>query len=158
MMQKAEDVGDQGPDAGESARADDRGGDFTKEALHQIEPGGRGRNEMDVKTGGTLEPAGNLGVLVGRIVVANDVKLELGSDLLIDLAQEGQPLLMAMARSGVGKYLAGKVVQGGKEGHRSMAIVVVGLGANVSLAQRQARLGAFEGLALASMRRQSNCF
>ena len=30
-----------------------------------------------------------------------------------------------------------------------MAIVVVGLGANVSLAQRQARLGAFEGLALA---------
>ena len=106
----------------------------------------------------TLEPAGNLGVLVGRIVVANDVKLELGSDLLIDLAQEGQPLLMAMARSGVGKYLAGKVVQGGKEGHRSMAIVVVGLGANVSLALRQARLGAFEGLALASMRRQSNCF
>src|SRR4029077_19850099 len=77
------------------------------------------------------------------------VKLELGSDLLIDLAQEGQPLLMAMARSGVGKYLAGKVVQGGKEGHRSMAIVVVGQGANVSLAQRQARLGAFEGLALA---------
>ena len=95
---------------------------------------------MEVKTGVTLEPAGNLGVLVGRIVVANDVKLELGSDLLIDLAQGGQPLLMAMARSGVGKYLAGKVVQGGKEGHRSMAIVVVGLGANVSLAQRQAGL------------------
>ncbi len=56
---------------------------------------------------------------------------------------------MAMARSGVGKYLAGKVVQGGKEGHRSMAIVVVGLGAEVPLAQRQARLGAFEGLTLA---------
>ena len=46
-------------------------------------------------------------------------------DLLIDLAQEGQPLLMAMARSGVGKHLAGKVVERGKEGHRSMAIIVL---------------------------------
>ena len=81
--------------------------------------------------------------------VADDVKLELGSDLLIDLAQEGQPLLMAMARSVVGKHLARKVVQGDKEGHRSMPVVVVGLGANVSLAQRQSGLGGFESLTLA---------
>ena len=113
---------------------------------------------MEVKTGMTLEPGGDFGVLVGRVVVANDVKLELGSDLLIDLTQEGQPLLMAMAWGGMSKHLAGKVVQGGKEGHRPMPIVVVGLGANVSLAQRQSGLGAFEGLTLASMRRQSNCF
>ena len=38
-------------------------------------------------------------MLVGGIVVANDVKLQLGGDFLIDLAQEGQPLLMAMARA-----------------------------------------------------------
>ena len=55
-------------------------------------------------------------MLVGGIIVANDVKVELGSDLLIDLAQEGQPFLMAMTRGGVGKHLAGNVVQGGKEG------------------------------------------
>ena len=104
---------------------------------------------MEVKTGMTLEPGGDSGVLVGRVVVANDVKLELGSHLFIDLSKEGQPLLMAMARGGVGKHLAGKVVQGGKEGHRPMPIVVVGLGANVSLAQRQAGLGALQGLTLA---------
>jgi hypothetical protein len=46
----------------------------------------------------TLKPGGHLGVLVGGIIVANDVKVELGSQLLIDLAREGQPLLMAMAR------------------------------------------------------------
>src|SRR6476660_3995347 len=102
---------------------------------------------MDVETGMTLEPGGDFGVLVGRVVVADDVKLELGSDLL-----------MAMARGGVGKHLAGKVVQGGKEGHRSMPVEVMSAGANVSLAQRQSGLGAFEGLTLASMRRQSNCF
>jgi hypothetical protein len=44
---------------------------------------------VEVKTGMTLEPGKDFGVLVGGIVVANDVKLELGSDLLIDLAQEG---------------------------------------------------------------------
>src|SRR4029077_1169881 len=94
------------------------------------------------------EPSVNLGVFVGGIVVANDVQVELGSDLLLDLAQEGQPLLMAMARGGVGKHFAGKGVERGKEGHRSMAIIVVGLGANVSLAQGQSGLSAFEGLTL----------
>ena len=64
-------------------------------------------------------------------------------------AQEGEPLLMAMARGGVGKHLAGKVVQGGKEGYRSVPVVVMGPGANVSLAQRQSGLGAFESLSLA---------
>ena len=104
---------------------------------------------MDVKTGMTFEPGGDFGVLVGGIVVANDVKLQVGGDLLIDLTQEGQPLLMAVARGGVGEHLAGKIVQGGKEGHRSMPVVVMGLGANVSLAQRQSGLGAFESLTLA---------
>ena len=54
MIQKAEDVGDQGADAAKAARADDLGGDFAKEAFHQIEPGGRGGNEMDVEPGMTL--------------------------------------------------------------------------------------------------------
>ena len=93
MIEEAEDVGDQGSDAAKASRADDFGGDFAKEAFHQIEPGGRGGNEMDVKTGMTLEPGGDFGVLVGRIVVANDVKLQLRGDLLIDLAQEAQPLM-----------------------------------------------------------------
>ena len=104
---------------------------------------------MEVKTGMTLKPGGDFGVLVGRIVVANNVKPQLGGDFLVDLAQEGEPLLMAMARGGVGKHLAGKVVQGGKEGHRSVPVVVMGPGANVSLAQRQSGLGAFESLTLA---------
>src|SRR6478672_8061838 len=149
MIEKAEDVGDQGSDAVKASRADDVGGDFAKEAFHQIEPGGRGGNEMEVKTGMTLKPGGDFGVLGGRIVVANNVKLQLGGDFLVDLAQEGEPLLMAMARGGVGKHLAGKVVQGGKEGYRSVPVVVMGLGANVSLAQRQSGLGAFESLSLA---------
>ena len=74
------------------------GGNFAKEAFYPIEPGGRGGNEMDVETGITLKRGGDFGVPADRVVVADDAKLELGSDLLIDLAQEGQPLPMAMAR------------------------------------------------------------
>jgi hypothetical protein len=50
VIEKAGDVGNQGRDAAKTARADDLGGDFAKEAFHQIEPGGRGGNEMDVET------------------------------------------------------------------------------------------------------------
>jgi hypothetical protein len=38
MIEKAEDVDDQGPDAAKAARADDLGSNFAKEAFHQIEP------------------------------------------------------------------------------------------------------------------------
>jgi hypothetical protein len=54
MIEKAGDVGHQGPDAAKASRADDLGGDFAKEAFHQIEPRGRGGNEMDVETGMTF--------------------------------------------------------------------------------------------------------
>jgi hypothetical protein len=54
MIEKAEDVGDQGPDAAKASRADDLGCDLAKEAFQQIEPGGRGGDEMDVKTGMAL--------------------------------------------------------------------------------------------------------
>ena len=50
------------------------------EAFHQIEPGARGEKEMDVETRMTLEPGADFGVLAGRVVVADDVQLELGSD------------------------------------------------------------------------------
>ena len=92
----------------------------------------------------TLGPGGGPGVLVGRVVIADEVKLELRGRLSVDLAQEAEPLLMARARGGVGKDLAGKVVQGGKESHRPMPIVIMGSGADVSLAQRQAELGALQ--------------
>ncbi|MGB7790011.1 MAG: hypothetical protein WBL39_02270, partial [Terrimicrobiaceae bacterium] len=50
----------------------------------------------------------------GGIVVANDVKLQLGGDFLIDLAQEGEPLLMAMARGGDALLRLAEIAQGGR--------------------------------------------
>ena len=56
---------------------------------------------------------------------------------------------MAMAPGGVSKHFAGEIVEGGKESDGSVAVVIVSLGANMPLAQRQAGLTALEGLALA---------
>ena len=68
---------------------------------------------------------------------------------MVDLAQEGQPLLIAMARGGVSKDLARGIVQSGKQSDRSVTVVIVSLGADMTLAQGQAGLTALESLALA---------
>ncbi len=47
------------------------------------------------------------------------------------------------------KHLAREIVEGGKQGDRSVTIVIVGLGTNMTLAQGQTRLTALEGLTLA---------
>ena len=56
---------------------------------------------------------------------------------------------MAMTSGGMSKHLAREIVEGGKQGDRSVTIVIVGLGTNMTLAQGQTRLTALEGLTLA---------
>ena len=53
---------------------------------------------MQMKAGMALKPGDDLGMFVSGVVVADDVNIKLGGDLSVDLAQEGQPLLMAMTR------------------------------------------------------------
>ena len=38
----------------------------------------------------TLKPSDDLGMFVGRVVVADDVNIQFGGDLAFDLAQEGR--------------------------------------------------------------------
>ena len=149
MIKEAENVCHQGADAAKTARANDFAGNLSKEALYQVEPGGGGWCQMQMKAGMTLEPGDDLGMFVSGVVVADDVNIKLGGDLSVDLAQEGQPLLMAMTRGSMSKNLAREIVQGGKQGDRSVTIVIVGLGTNMTLAQGQTRLTALEGLTLA---------
>ena len=88
-------------------------------------------------------------MFVSGVVVADDVNIKLGRDLALDLAQEGQPLLMAVTRGGMSKNLAREIVEGGKQGDRSVTVVIVSLGADMTLTQRQTGLTALEGLTLA---------
>ena len=100
---------------------------------------------MQMKAGMALKPGNDLGMFVSGVVVADDVNVKLGGDFVVDRAQEGQPLLMAMTRGGMSKDLARKIVQGGKQGHRSVTVIVMGLGADMTLAQGQTRADCARG-------------
>jgi hypothetical protein len=54
-----------------------------------------------------------------------------------------------MTRGGMSKDLAREIVEGGKQSDRSVTVVIVGLGADMTLAQGQTGLTALEGLTLA---------
>ena len=87
-------------------------------------------------------------MLVGGIVIHDQVQGQFRGRLPVQVFEELQPLAVGVLRSGAGQHLARQVVQGGKERHRAVAVVVVGFGTQVALAQRQPRLAALEGLDL----------
>jgi hypothetical protein len=148
MIKEAENVCHQRSDAAKTARANHFTRDFAKEALDQVEPGRGGWGNVQMEGGMTLEPGDDLGMFVSGVVVADDMNIQLGGDLALDLTQEGQPLLMAMTPGGMSKDLAREIVEGGKQGDRSVTIVIVGLGADVTFTQGQTGLTALEGLTL----------
>src|ERR1700738_2325245 len=110
---------------------------------------------MHVEAGMAVEPAGDRGMLMGGIIVGNDVDWEIGWGLVIDGFEEGQPLLMASlprrrpgARRQAGDQLALEIVERGKQGQGAVPHVIVGLAANMPDPQRQTRLRALQRLAL----------
>ena len=101
-----------------------------------------------MKAGMPVQPSGDCGMLMGGVIVGDDVDVELGRGLLIDGFEEGQPLLMPVARRQTGDQLALEIIECGKQGQCAMSHVIVGLGADVADPQRQTRLRALQCLAL----------
>src|SRR5690606_15092513 len=62
--------------AGEDAAADALGGDLGKPALDEVEPGSAGGGEVHVEAGMLGKPRPDLGVLVGGVVVGDDVQVQ----------------------------------------------------------------------------------
>ena len=63
--------------------------------------------EVKVKAGVALEPGPDLGVLVGRVVVDDQMQIEQFRGVAVDGAQKAQKLLMAMAAHAFADHLAG---------------------------------------------------
>jgi hypothetical protein len=89
---------------------------------------------MHVEAGVAVEPAGDRGMLMGGVIVGNDVDVEIGWGLVIDGFEEGQPLLMARlprrrpgARRQAGDQLALERVERGKQGQGTVPHVIMGL-------------------------------
>ena len=90
------DGGDEFVDAAENAAANALDGEVAKEAFDHVEPRRTRRGEMDVESFVAGEPASDLRVFVGRVVVHDEVEFLLGRGLAVNLPQELQPFLMAV--------------------------------------------------------------
>src|SRR6188474_2788191 len=102
-----------------------------------------------VKRGWRPSQAITFGVLVGGVVVEDDVDELTGRHRRLEGAEETDELLVPMALHAAAEDRAVEHVEGGKQGGGAVALVVMGHGAGSALLQRQAGLGAVEGLDLA---------
>jgi len=85
-------------DALEGPAANAVSGDLGEEALDHVEPGSRGRREVEVETRMGLEPGRGF---MGGVVVNHEMKVETLWGLLIDQLEKAQELAMPMARQAV---------------------------------------------------------
>ena len=117
---------DQFIDASEGPAANRLLSDEAKPALHLIQPGRIGRGVVDVIAATPCQPGPNLGMLVRRVIVDDQMNIEMVRDTHVQASQEGEKLLMPMARLAFGKDGARCDIEGRKQRRRPMAHVIVG--------------------------------
>src|SRR5437764_12075497 len=92
------------------------------------------------------EPFAHFRVLVSGVVVNDRIdRLSLGK-LRVDIIEEADELLMPVALHVATDDGAVENVEGGKQGGRAVALVIVGHSPGAAGLHRQSRLGADEGL------------
>ena len=91
---------------GERTTANGALGDETEPAFHLVEPRGIGRGVVHVIAGPLRQPSAHLGMFVGGIVIDDQMKVEFGGYRLVQMAQEGEELLMAVAGLARGEHRA----------------------------------------------------
>src|ERR1700680_3588987 len=111
-----------------------------KKRSTMVEPGGIGGREVNVPARTACQPSSDLGMLVGGVVVDDEMGWHVGPDV----TQEGEELLMAMARFALGDDRAVKHVEGGKQRGGAVALIVVGNAFDVAEPHSKRGLGAFE--------------
>src|ERR1700677_98415 len=85
-------------DAAEGTAPDGLLGDAREPALDLIEPAGVGRSAMKVVARTARQPGSHPGMLVGGVVVRDQMDLEVGRDVAVEVLEKAQKLLMPMAR------------------------------------------------------------
>ncbi len=97
LCKEAVDGGLQVGDGPEDAALEAPPGELGEEAFDRIEPGCRGRGEVERPTGMPCEPFTHLRMLVGRIVVDDRMDRLSCRQLRLDGIEEADELLMPMA-------------------------------------------------------------
>src|SRR5882762_1716137 len=92
------------------------------------------------------EPRADSGVFVSSIVVNDQVHIEVGRNLRVDVAQKAQELLVPMPWLALSDNAAIGHIERRKQGGGAVPIVVVGYAFDIAEPHRQHRLAAFESL------------
>ena len=135
-------------DTDEGTAADGLPRDDAEEDLDEVQPGARGRCEVQRDAAMAGQPGLDVGVLMGCVVVDHHVQL-LARVSAGHLLQEGEELLVAVKLiAGLG-HVSGGHLQGGEQGGGAVTHVVVRGSLGQAGTQGQDRRGAIEGLDLA---------
>jgi len=124
-------------------------GRVAKETFHHVEPRRAGGSEVQMKARVPGQPALYFGMLMGGVVIANQVELPVRRDGLIDQTEKFEPFLVAMLLLAQAKDFAVGRIQRGKQSGGAVAFVIMRHGRAAPALQRQTRLGTVQSLDLA---------
>src|SRR5208283_281035 len=99
--------------------------EVAKEAFHHVQPRRAGGREVQMKARVPRQPALHFGVLMGGVVIADQVELSVGRDGLVDQAEKLEPFLMAMPLLAQPKDFTVGRIQRSKQSGCAVAFVVM---------------------------------
>jgi peptide/nickel transport system permease protein len=118
---------DKGRHAAKGAPAETLAGDLGEEALEEIQPGRSGRGEMEMNPRVRQEPGLHRRMLVGAVVVENEMEVLAARGLPIDDVQERNEFGVGVARLTPLDYVPLEDIQRRKERGRTVPLIVMRL-------------------------------
>lgn len=97
-----------------------------EEVLNGIQPGAGRRREMEGPSWMALKPNDDLGMFAGVVIVEDRMDHLAGAHVALDDVEELDGFLMAMALPTASDHRAVEGIEGGKQGGRAVAFVVMG--------------------------------
>jgi len=140
---------DQIGDAFENTATDPFVSNLPEPALDQIQPGTGCGNKMQIEPWMPFEPGFDSRMLVGAVIVDDEMEIITGGSVGIDFTQESDKLLMPVAWHTIADYLSVEHTQGSEQGGGAVALVIVSHRPAASLLHRQPGLCAVQSLDLA---------
>src|SRR6185312_16162953 len=137
-------------DTAEGSTAQAFVGEFLEPAFDEVQPGTRGRREMQVPAATVLvrQPFRDLWRGVRGEVVQDDMHIQIARNRGIDLFEKPQHVGTGMALAQIGQDLAGGDVERREQIDRAVALVIMGHRPRPARLHRQRRLGAVQRLTL----------
>ena len=126
MLDEVVNSGDQMFDAPETTSANRLLGDESEPTFDLIEPGRVGGSVVDLEAWSLCQPESYLCMLMGGVVVDDQMNIKAFRHGLIDALEELKKFLMTVACLALGQHCAGCDVESGKEGGGAMANIILG--------------------------------